>query len=529
MKKRILLVNEFSGLNTGYAVYGRNLFSELHKTGKYELAELACYLDPRDTRASQFPWRVYPAIPHPDNQQETQAYHSDPQNVFGKYAFEKVCLDFKPNIVAVLRDTWMERFIVDSPFKPYFKWGWLATIDGVPQQPNWLSMYGEVDGLFTYTDWSKDIIEEYGVKVQGTASPVADLAFQPVENKEEFKKQFGFEGLKIVGMASRNQARKLYPDLLEVFREVLDKTGRKDLYLYLHCSNHDQGWNLPELIKQNGLSSRVILTYVCKKCGYGFPSVFNDENIRCKRCGQQEAVCSNVQIGLPSQGLAQIYNLWDICIQWASSEGAGMCPVEAAACGVPVIEVDYSAMSDVCRKLNGEVIEPIAYAKEVMTARKMAVPDNKKLIEYLIEFLNLPGMIQRIKGKEARDGFEKHYSSWEKTAQVWMNWIDGLPNENLWGSPPNIKQIPRFEDIPKEISNSEFVKVCMNYVLGERDKLFGFMHLGLLKNLNYGFLPSGNSKQNFGRQEVYNVLANIRLRINGWEQERINRCTKQKT
>lgn len=525
-KKRILLVNEFSGLNTGYAVYGRNLFTELHKTGKYELAELAVYLDPRDVRGRAFPWRIYPGVPGPENQQLLNQYNSDQNNHFGKLMFEKVALDFKCDATICFRDIWMERFIAESPFRPYFRWGWMAPIDGLIQQPDWLNLYKETDALFTYSDWSKSVIEDYGIKVQDSTPPVAEECFRSVQDKEEFKRQFGFDGIKIIGMGSRNQARKLYPDLLEVFREVLNKTKRNDVYLYLHVSNNDNGWNLPELIKQNGLSSKIIMTYVCKKCGYSFPAMYGDENCKCKKCGSPDANCSNVQVGVHSQGLAQIYNTWDICIQWSSCEGMGMVPVEAAACGVPVVEVDYTAMSDVCRKLNGEAIPPLAFQKEVTTSRKMAVPDNSKLVEVLIDFLNLPTSIQRLKGYEARQGFEKHYNNWMDTAKKWMNWIDNMEPAQSWSSSPKFHNPVPFEKIPN-VSNSEFVKICISHVLGQPEKLFGYFHLGLLKNLNYGFIPSPGQRQNFGRRELYNACCNLRGRINMWEQERIkNNATR---
>jgi len=59
-KKRILLCNEYSGLNSGYATWGHNLLSRLSLTNKYELAELGCYCSVEDVQYKKHRWRVYP-------------------------------------------------------------------------------------------------------------------------------------------------------------------------------------------------------------------------------------------------------------------------------------------------------------------------------------------------------------------------------------------------------------------------------------------------------------------------------------
>lgn len=535
-KKKVLLVNEFSGLNTGYAVYGRNLFTELHKTGKYNLAELACYLDPRDPRGNQFPWRIYPAVPAPDSPLKAK-YDADPTNSFGKLVFEKVVMDFKPEIILSLKDVWMDRFISESPFRKYYRWGYMPTVDGVPQDPEWLSIYKDADGLFTYSDWGKKVLQEYGLRVEGSASAAAESVFQPHPDKEKLKEELGFKGIKIIGMASRNQARKLFPDLMMCFRKFLNETKRNDVFLYLHTSNHDLGWDLAELIKETGLGSKIILSYVCKKCNFSFPSFYNDDNCKCKNCGGLTASPSNVQNGVSPEKLALIFNTFDLCVQYAISEGQGMTPIEAAACQCPVVEVDYSAMSDVARKLNGELIEPIGFTREITTKRLMAVPNNEALTQYFIDFFNLPSQIQKIKGYEARQGFLENYSSWAKPAATWMSWIDRVRPALPWNSPPNVRPIAPPQSCPPGLSNSDFVKWCILNMLGEPDKLHSFFHLKVLKDLNLGFSTSipgtymdeqsfmfKPSRIPFGHKEVMNVCANLANARNMWEQERSRVC-----
>ena len=70
-KKKILFCSEATFLNTGYATYTREILNYLHSTGKYELAELACYATNNDPRAKNIPWKLYGAS-LPDNAPEEQ-------------------------------------------------------------------------------------------------------------------------------------------------------------------------------------------------------------------------------------------------------------------------------------------------------------------------------------------------------------------------------------------------------------------------------------------------------------------------
>src|SRR6185312_13049526 len=96
-KKRILLVNEASFLNTGFSVFGMEVMKRLYETGKYELAELGSYGSDNDPRVSMLPWKFYGVLPK--NEEENKVYNSDIQNQFGKHKFEQACLNFKPDVV----------------------------------------------------------------------------------------------------------------------------------------------------------------------------------------------------------------------------------------------------------------------------------------------------------------------------------------------------------------------------------------------------------------------------------------------
>ena len=59
-KKRILLCGEYSGINSGYSNWSRNLLEGLAATEKYELAELASFCTVEELAVKRSKWRIYP-------------------------------------------------------------------------------------------------------------------------------------------------------------------------------------------------------------------------------------------------------------------------------------------------------------------------------------------------------------------------------------------------------------------------------------------------------------------------------------
>src|SRR5690606_18057478 len=117
LKPRILVASEFSKLSTGYAVNSREILKELHNSGKYEVAEFAAYagLHTPQTKGISLdtPWKLYLNEPA-HNSKEYQEYSSKMTNIYGKWRFDRVCLDFEPTHVLCLRDKWMDEHLYTS-------------------------------------------------------------------------------------------------------------------------------------------------------------------------------------------------------------------------------------------------------------------------------------------------------------------------------------------------------------------------------------------------------------------------------
>jgi glycosyltransferase involved in cell wall biosynthesis len=544
-KKRILFCSEATFLNTGYATYTREILNYLHSTGKYELAELAAYGEHEDARASEIPWKFYATIPHKNaSEEEKRQYHGNPIAQFGEFAFEPTCLDFKPDIVCDIRDFWMLDFAERSPFRPFFKWCIMPTVDARPQARQWVATYQSADACLTYSEWAGDVLKEQsGGKINylGISPPSAHPAYQPIDNRDALRESLGIDAdAKIIGTVMRNQRRKLYPDLFEAFRILLDNVKDNSKYmLYCHTSYPDLGWDIPELLQQYRLSSKVLFTYICGQTGKPFPSLFKGAIAQSPFTGKFGATLSNVKLGVDYAELSKIINLFDIYVQYANCEGFGLPQVEAAACGVPVMSIDYSAMESVVRNLGGIPLKPKALYKELETGCLRAVPDNELAAQKLIEFFNQPISIRRKNGFETRQAFLKHYQ-WDKSGKIWEDYFDSveiLPDELTWKSPPRIKQ-PQAKpsEIPQNTTHESLARWLIAEVLCEPEKINSFMESRLIRDLMYqtSTATTGGmyynesaaafdgklSRTPFNFDIAYNHMVNLCNRRNHWEQKR---------
>jgi glycosyltransferase involved in cell wall biosynthesis len=506
-------------LYTGYAKYGKEVLSRLAATEKYDLAELACFGkigDPRDVHAT---WKYYPN--HVDEKHPLfKRYLSNPQNEFGKWRFERTCLDFKPDIVIDIRDPWMLTFEDMSPFREFYHWAIMPTVDSAPQKDEWLEIFSGADGVFTYSDWGKDVLDREGggsINTINTAPPGCNTdTFFPVQDKKAHRNRMGFfKDANVIGTIMRNQTRKLYPDLFQSFRIFIDQCydrGEKELaentYLYVHCSYPDVGWEIPMLLREHGLGRKVIFTYICNGCKVPFCSFFRDSKTVCPNCNKLSAILPNTGLGLTQHQLAQVLNIFDVYIQYSVCEGFGMPQVEAASCGVPLMSVDYSAMSDVVRKTKGVPLKVERMFRDMGTHSYRALPDNEACAEEIFKFFRKPQAIRRRMGREARKAVEKHYT-WDNTAKIWESYLDNVELTGLqgqWDSPR--RKVHRPPEIADIATNADFIDWCVTKVMQEPRLLNSRFAMRCLRELNYGGRPSDRNIVPVDRLTTYRRFRN---------------------
>ena len=506
MKKRILFCGEASWLSTGFATYNSEILQRIHDTDKHIIAEFGSYGGSVDDRAIQLPWKFYGNLPR--NQQEADVYKSKPTNQFGVYKFDAVVADFQPDIIFDARDPWMVEHIMKSQFRDNYKVVLTPTVDSAPQRQEWVdNIYKKADVVTTYSRFGKRILEGQGVSVADVTSPAVNLDVFTPRDKMEVRSEWGLQkGLKVIGTVMRNQKRKCFPQLFEAYSQLRKNYGHlrevKRSVLLCHTSWPDVGWDIPELIRRNGLNRHVIFTYKCDGCHRCFfswfiPSEGKKGLGKCIFCGEMKAHMPNTHSGVSTEEIADIFNMMDIYVQPAICEGWALPIVEAKACGVPGLYSNYSAMEDHVENGGGMAIDIGAFYTEAETMAVRSFPSVQSMVDGFKFLLSNPKKRKRM-GKKAREcALEMH--NWSVTADKFEKVFDDLgvhDRNKTWNRKALIRVLP--PNAPQNLDDANFIHWCYKAYLDRPPEQKGFDDW-------MGSLQSGNSRdavEHFFRSKI---------------------------
>jgi len=427
-RKRVLVVTDSPKIDTGFGRVGKEIWSYLSSTGKYEVEAIG-WFHQENTRDVPYPIITTKKNSKGIMSQEDKYAHS---------TFPEVVEKFKPDIVWSLGDMWMTEHIKDAKNRNTFKWVGYFPIDGEPVPSKWGSVVDSMDYAVAYGRYGMEIIKQRakGDNLSYIYHGVNTSLFKPFpeEDRATFKEQLlGVVNKTVIGIVARNQPRKAFDCLFQAYYHILkgkyikcDKCGKvtvdsfnfitreatqatecreckskdvtqgrpkDDIILYLHCAPKDCGWDLIDLQEDFGLKGSII---------------FNPE----LRIGG----------GVPETTLSAIYNAIDIFTLPTRGEGFGLPVLEAMSSGLPAVVTDYSAHTEWARG-SAELVPPKVLEAEPLTNIRRAIIDMDEYVGSLLYLLENPEARKEL-GLRGRAQAVK--MDWKIINKQWEKLIDSI-------------------------------------------------------------------------------------------------------
>lgn len=365
-KKRILIHTNFSRLFTGFGKNAKNILRHLHKTGKYEVIELANGLPWDAPDCKRQPWQCHGSMPLPhiaasikgDGNKERAAS-------YGAFGIDRAINEIKPDVYLGIEDVWAFNGFWDKPWWNHITSAIWTTLDSMPILPDAVDAAAKVKNYFVWASFAEKGLKEIGydnVKtVRGTLDTNQFYAL-PELDKKKLKQKFNLQNNFVVGFVFRNQLRKSVPNMLDGFLEFKRQNPQAKPKLLLH-THWSEGWDIPRLIREkNIMPEDVCTTYFCKNCKQYEIRPFTGQDLNCKYCGSAKSVSTtNITNGVNESQLNEIYNIMDVYCHPFTSGGQEIPVQEAKLTKLITLVTDYSCGEDYCQEDSGGM--PLSWAE----------------------------------------------------------------------------------------------------------------------------------------------------------------------
>jgi len=248
-------------------------------------------------------------------------------NDFGNYLLPRYLDAIEPDLLITLMDV----HVLDGAMlkeKPVPVAAWVP-VDHAPlgcQIEEWFKESGATP--VAMSRHGERQFEEAGIDCLYVPHGIDTEIFRPYD-KAEARDRFDLpQDAFLVGMVAANgdqsPSRKAWPEALRAYHRF--RETHPDALLYVHTS----------LTGQAGGGMGVNLAWLCERIGLG------PDDLR----GTPQLTYDTD--GVPPEKLAVLYSAFDVLLSPSYGEGFGLAPLEAQACGVPVIVSDFSAQPELC-------------------------------------------------------------------------------------------------------------------------------------------------------------------------------------
>lgn len=385
-KTRILAYCDSPTCATGFGTVSRNILSGLYSTGRYDVDILGInyWGDPHN-----FPFRVWPTGINADRDPygRKKVFSMIPKMEYDLLFFlqDTFILDFLPELHQYLHENNREfRSICYYPIDGTPKRKWLENVNACDRLVAY-SKFGKTESLKAFPEMKEPEVIPHGANTR-------DYFVANEKDVNGFRAQFfGPQADKFIFTnLNRNQQRKDIPRTIAAFAEF-HKEVPKSL-LYLHMAKKDQGWDLPEIVSQYGLS-------------------ITDDVIFPENFGPNQ--------GYPRNIVNMIYNISDCILSTTLGEGWGLSWVEAMATKTPIIMPGNTALVE-------NITEDLGWLTKsgADPSHFTVVPHDNEVVRPLVDVNDMVKKMHDVYNNptEAKRRAENAYN-WVTTKMDWQNSI----------------------------------------------------------------------------------------------------------
>ena len=435
-KTKILVSTNYHKAFTGFGKNCKNILSYLYSTGKYEIIEFANGIVQGTEELKYSPWKVIGSVPN--DRSTIQKINAD-QNVsrlasYGHFAIDDAIKKYKPDVYIGIEDIW-----AFSNFEKRKWWNKIncmiwTTIDSLPILPQAMEMSDECENFYVWASFAEKAMNKAGKDHVKTLHGSIDTShfFKIEENRRnKLRKKFGINDSFIIGFVFRNQLRKSVPNLLDGFKIFLEQTPHSDAKLFLH-THWKEGWDINRLCQERDIDiSKILTTYVCKKCKNYLVHKFIGHDQDCPYCKEKNSFdTTSTSHGITEQQLNEVYNLMDVYCHPFTSGGQEIPIQEAKLCELITLATNYSCGEDMCSEESAGI--PLEWSKysEPNTQFIKASTDENSIASCLSKVFNMTAEERSRLGSMARKYIIDNYSS-ETIGKKLEEIIDSFP-EKSW-------------------------------------------------------------------------------------------------
>ena len=324
-------------------------------------------------------------------------------------------------------------------------------------------------------------------------------------------------------MVSRNQIRKLWPDLIDSFKLYKEANSNTDnCYLYLHTTWPDGGYDIDDAIVKSGISDNILVTYICRECKSVFAFKYKGVSTTCIHCGGNKVMMPSVSNSLNRKELANVMNLADLGILVAIGEGWGMSLSEFKKLGIPVTSIKWSAMEEQVhniecgedRHLGGISMEASRLFVESATQQKRSLFSKQELANIIKDvFSSTSSEWYKNKCIDAKK-CAKEYFNWDRVGKIWDNAIEGVDvSTNLQTEFFSSVRMPPLnkDEIPDEIKSN--VEAAVRFCVAKWCRIPYFTEYRI-NEIIYSIKSGKNmidsfNKMNYTFDDFFNMITNM--------------------